>query len=354
MSDLPEKLAHLAAKCGGDWPTIAKASLAAQAERARLSEKLSEANLVPTDTSVVVFGSLGRDEWTVGSDRDWTLLVDGQVDGTHMAISRRIRDAIVDDGREAGPTGTFETLAFSHDIVHQIGGDSDTNQNTTRRILLLLESRSLGDEEVRTRVLGALLKRYVGEDAAYHEPERFGVPRFLLNDYVRYWRTMAVDSARKRRERDSWAVRGLKLRISRKLIFTAGFWACLCCQLHPSKELEEARKNGDPAGVVGEMINFLLGFSACTPLETLAEAFSRYAAWTTAKITFDAYEEFLSILDVADNRAKLNALGPTEALRDPLYLRAGEVAKNFQSGLSTLFFKTDPELTDAAQLHGVF
>ena len=74
---------------------------------------------------------------------------------------------------------------------------------------------------MRERVLRALLDRYVGEDLLYHEPSKFFVPRFLLNDYVRYWRTMAVDSAQKRRSRTKWALRELeKLRLSRKLIFS--------------------------------------------------------------------------------------------------------------------------------------
>ncbi len=35
-------------------------------------------------------------------------------------------------------------MAFSHDIIHQIGGQDDTNKNTTQRILLLLESCAIG------------------------------------------------------------------------------------------------------------------------------------------------------------------------------------------------------------------
>jgi hypothetical protein len=62
-------------------------------------------------------------------------------------------------------------------------------------------------------VLKALLDRYVGEDLLYHAPDRFLVPRFLLNDIARYWRTMAVDSAQKRHDRvDGWALRNIKLR----------------------------------------------------------------------------------------------------------------------------------------------
>jgi len=35
-------------------------------------------------------------------------------------------------------------MAFRHDIIHQIGGQNDTNKNTNHRILLLLESRAIG------------------------------------------------------------------------------------------------------------------------------------------------------------------------------------------------------------------
>jgi hypothetical protein len=46
--------------------------------------------------------------------------------------------------KEVGREGLFGSMAFSHDLVHQIGGEDDTNRNTTRRILLLLESKVIG------------------------------------------------------------------------------------------------------------------------------------------------------------------------------------------------------------------
>jgi len=48
------------------------------------------------------------------------------------------------------------------------------------------------------------------------------VPRFLLNDLARYWRTMAVDyqaKVWKRHDSAGWALRYLKLRMSRKLTY---------------------------------------------------------------------------------------------------------------------------------------
>jgi predicted nucleotidyltransferase len=41
------------------------------------------------DTSVVVFGSLGRNEFTEASDIDWTLLIDGSADPMHLEVTQK-------------------------------------------------------------------------------------------------------------------------------------------------------------------------------------------------------------------------------------------------------------------------
>jgi hypothetical protein len=350
----PSLIDELSKRCGAPWPTMVKAQAAASTERARLAKLLTDPGLVPADTSVVVFGSLARGEWTMGSDLDWTLLVDGQVVSAHAEVAREIAKVFAGN-RPPGPTGVFGGLTFSHDIVHFIGGNDDSNRNTTRRILLLLESASLDGDAVRDRVLRALLARYVGEDLLFHEPHRFRVPRFLLNDYVRYWRTMAVDSAQKRRDRtDKWALRNVKLRMSRKLIFLAGLWACLSCDLFPSAALEVSRDGKDREGTGSDMTTLLLQFSQRSPLETVAEAFLKYQAWAAAQETFDAYEAFLGILDDPDRRRHLEELKLDDAMTDETFRQAKAAASAFQVGLNKLFFKTDDKLTMATQTYGVF
>ena len=92
------------------------------------------------DTSLVVFGSLARGEWTSGSDLDWTYLIDGGANSDHLLIAQRIQRLLEENKakfRPPSPTGTFGNMAFSHDIIHQIGGQNDTNRNTTQRVLKL-------------------------------------------------------------------------------------------------------------------------------------------------------------------------------------------------------------------------
>ena len=83
-------------------------------------------------------GSLARNEFTLGSDIDWTPSVDGSADPKHHDLVRQI--GLLGDsmaGKSTEAEGTFGSLVCSHDLIHQIGGEDDTNRNTTRRLLRL-------------------------------------------------------------------------------------------------------------------------------------------------------------------------------------------------------------------------
>ena len=73
------------------------------------------------DTGLVVFGSLAREEWTSGSDLDWTYLIDGQANSDHLRIVQAIQNVLKEDPRFKAPgaTETFGNMTFSHDLIHQ-------------------------------------------------------------------------------------------------------------------------------------------------------------------------------------------------------------------------------------------
>jgi hypothetical protein len=147
--------------------------------------------------SVVVTGSLGRAEMTEGSDADWVLLIDGPSDPAHaivaQEIGKRIREVVP---KEVGPTGTFGNMVASHQLVHYIAGTQDRNENLTRRILLLSESRALTNPLVRERIIRNILARYVLYDRSVQgrEGERGAIPRLRLEDVAEKVGALATSS----------------------------------------------------------------------------------------------------------------------------------------------------------------
>lgn len=185
LAFMGEPLEELQTALHARWQAINRARVAAMSERLKLGELLRD--IGTTDAAIVAYGSLARGEWTAKSDVDWTLLVDGPAKpdqrGTAHDIKRVLTDAQVNAPNAAG---AFGAMSFSNELVHRIGGDADTNRITTQRVLLLLESVTVRpqDAPVHERVIRAVLNSYLEH---YEEGiTRHNVPRFLLNDVVRY------------------------------------------------------------------------------------------------------------------------------------------------------------------------
>ena len=74
--ELPEKgeggpVSTLERRVGATWTSLAQARLRARETREMLGRALESAS--SSELSIVVYGSLARDEFTPGSDVDWTL-----------------------------------------------------------------------------------------------------------------------------------------------------------------------------------------------------------------------------------------------------------------------------------------
>lgn len=346
----------LEGKLGADWTAIRTARANAESKRARLRAAL--VSLDSEDTSIVVFGSLARDEFTSGSDIDWTLLVDGMANPEHfenaLAIQRHIEEI---EGRPPGREGTFGGLAVCHDLIHKIGGKDDTNRNTTQRILLLLESTAIGRREAYERVVKNVLRRYVDEDfGLVHTKTQYNVPRFLQNDIARYWRTVAVDFAYKQRERgdEQWALRAVKLRLSRKLTYVAGLLMCFGCETDDPRPLPDRSLGAE--SMLKPIVNHLWKYSQETPLDVLARTILPHPELhSIARNIFDSYNEFLALLDDAEKRQRLENLKRDEVADDADYEFARQLGHAFQSGLTALFLEPNATtLYELTKVYGVF
>lgn len=343
---------RLQERLGVEWPSISAARENARATMERVHTKLRP--IVPPDTSVVIFGSLARLEMTAGSDVDWTLLVDGFADPGHRDLGARV-ECRMRELKLRPPTsgGAFGSLTSSHDLVHKIGGEDDTNHNTTQRLLLLLESVPIGDASAYDRVVEHVLERYVEEDLTGPADTPYRVPRFLQNDVARYWRTMAVDFAHKRRVRgDGWALRTAKLRMSRKLIYAAGLLSCFSCDF----AFPPGRRARSPAAAQQEVLGHLQSLVRTAPLDIVAGVallcFGKISV--SAAELFGAYDEFLGLLDDQEWRARMKKLPPAEADTDADYQRVRELGTRFHAALTEIFLVRKTPVRDLTMRYGVF
>ena len=321
----------------------------------------------PPGLEVCVSGSVGRGEVVSGSDLDWFLLVDAEVNPAHRdylnLLSRQIQD--VSTLKSPGPTGTFAGLVSSHELVHRIGGPADDNLNTTRRCLLLLETVGAGPGGglVLGRVVRNVLRQYceVNPSLSWRESDPTLVPRFLLNDLIRFWRTMAVDYAAKARERAGvgWAIRNAKLRFSRKLLFLKGALLCLDPELHKVELLT----NIDPAGMSAADRAAAIGVAVAThcvglcPLPAagvVAEFATAHGPAGSAEAVLRPYDRFLEIVGHDENRRRLETLSFEDAHADDLFQSVRSLSDEFASSVEALLFDGAGGLPALARRYLVF
>lgn len=356
-------LTELQRQVGREWPNIRDARQAAESENTKIAGLLSDGGVRPvsTDADVVVFGSLARGEWTSQSDIDWNLLIDGQADPGHRQLAHRIGSLLGANYPKPGATGTFGSLAFSHDIIHLIGGEADTNIKTTQRVLLLLESAAIDFEpqiesgsSAYARVIRNLIDRYLSDDTNFISKEgmKSRVPRFLLNDVVRFWRTMCVDFGWKGWEQPGgkkWALRNIKLRMSRKLTFAAGLLMCA----HPHLD-GEGPAEADAEQVRDDLRCGLVALTQLTPLQLVSQALLRNNKSETSIKLLDAYDWFLGLLNDQRRRGELEKLGADEAYANATFNECRAQSRRFQEALTALFFRDNEQLAKFTIEYGVF
>lgn len=327
-------LDRLAERCGVAFPHLVAARARTEAELAVRRERLARIAHDP-DTAVVLMGSWGRRELTAGSDDDFIVLHRGAPRAGVRPAPADVEPVVGGGSARPGIEHVFGAVVHVAHLVGRIGRDADDNRNLTHRILLMLESVAVTGAAVHAAALDDVLHGYV-HDQDEHD---FRPPRFLLNDLVRYWRTICVDFVGKDRERGGhgWATRSVKLRLSRKVLFAGGLLPVLACHRVRSQA----------------MVPFLGAQLAAPPVDRIADAFLHYAVPDAGLRTLGAYDRFIGRMHDPEARAALAALTRDEARRDPLFRELRRLGDDLQAGLLALLFETR-DLAPLVREYGIF
>ena len=254
--------------------------------RESLEQKLR--NEKQTETSVVAFGSYARLDASELSDLDYLIVTrDRQL--SHDRWQHHVKDVIEASGIPLpNQQGVFQGVVSFDELCSDIGGKSDGYDQLSRRLLHVLESRSLWGDEAYQRNIGDLLELY-GADVSGDSRKNYV---FLLNDLIRYFRTVCVNYAHtKSAEPTKWPIRNLKLRHSRVVMYVS-----LVAMLGVLSVYRGQDKNDK----LRELIRL-------TPLERLFYAYRETGDTGFYKVA-GCYDVFLRFLNTRKTRATLRGL----------------------------------------------
>lgn len=261
-----------------------------------------------TDCLIGISGSFARREATQGSDVDLFFLATGSEVSSVRDKQAVLRELLKADFNMKLPAigGVFhEPLPV--DKIFEIGGLNDDNATLTRRMLLLLEGEwvfgDAGFHSVRRR----LLEQYL-----HHRPGADKICMFLLNDVIRYWRTICIDLEHKvRHNNKARDIRLIKLRFSRMLLYASGVLA-----IGEGYDLSSDEKLEGLQTLLGEY-----------PIDRI-----RSVVGEKAEPVLDLYADFLTALDTPAVRQALE-----EDQESEYFIELSDKAGLFRDELHSLF-----------------
>ena len=261
--------------------------------------------------TVFVAGSLARGEAGDASDLDLFFITTTSSEKRRHLQDTEILAAAIDINRNLGyePFSNDGEYLKIHSLDHMLkalGAPQDDSENLfTTRMLLLLESKCVFNEHVYNECIEEILKHYFRDNRGKASFR----PLFLLNDVLRYWRTLCLNYELARDDPNTpWRKKNINLKFSRTLtIFGTvlpliakpvsdiqGVKELTKCSPHErfSKGLDEL-SDSSLAGECKSFINDYESFLHWKEKMGGEEAISNNGVDQEYRIVFDRYANFL-------------------------------------------------------------
>lgn len=271
---------------------------------------------------ILTNGSYARNEASEGSDIDLFIICDADFTEQLKDVVSVVQHMVQEfSEKEVGDSGTFNPadLESIADMLNNLGGVNDSNIKLTRRMLFLLEGIPLFNEEKFNSYRNELLSTYIKPGMRKEQ-----VNRFLLNDIVRYYRTICTDFEYKVEEAGkSWALRNIKLVYSRKLLYMSGIiTVAQTYDLTRNEKISEAEK--------------LFSMSALERILHVCEDCNSRSVIENTENFLALYDEFLSCMSSKEFREKMDQVQKEDKGSYPEFVALKRKSKMFSGYLEQI------------------
>lgn len=270
--------------------------------------------LASPDVTIFAAGSLGRLE--AGGNSDLDIFVVARQANLGRLGEVRLLSKIADLNDQLGFPPFSDEMRYmkvydSDQLIQNTGKPRDDSENSfTTRMLLLLESAPLINQELYYQLVGEVCDNYFRDNKGKKDFR----PLFLINDLLRYWRTLCLNYEQCRDDpAKPWRKRNMNLRFSR---LTTVFATVALLMVDRPVEARD-----------------FIHHASLTPIERLAAAVEKLDDDLVRSLFsqfLDHYSSFLRIKDSANPERLLEKGGTKEKVR---------TSADFVSGFLVQFFR---------------
>lgn len=281
----------------------------------KLNEILNS-SFATRDFSIAVAGSYGRMEASNESDLDFFVLSNNVSQEVLEEIQMKVKEIAKELAIKLPNIDGVFSGAFTIKQISKIGDKEDDLFRLAQRMLLLMESRAIYNEDLYKSTVRIILEKYL--EYVIKDPKKEAL--FLLNDLIRYFRSIAVNYQHNFwKDNQKWVIRNVKLRHSRVLIY-AGL---LLLILNGSKHIDDK-------------FDYFHKHIHLTPIEKILSVYIDNKDYTYERL-LGAYDIFLGKINDSEVRSALQA-DYNDRYQNPHYAQLKVTSDMFISELTRFIF----------------